>query len=186
VQPHLDVVLRTVDERLAAASATPRLVAIDGPSGSGKSTLARPVAAHLGAPLIKIDDFVTWQRFGAWWPRFDEQVLQPLLAGRDARYQARDWVGDEFGDGLGEWRTVPWAPVVVLEGVTCTRRAIADRLACRLWVEAPDADLRLARGLMRDGESHRALWQRWMLEEQAFFAADGARGRADLVIDTTV
>ena len=108
----------------------------------------------------------------------------PLLDGRDAVFQARDWEGDEFGDGLGEWRTVPWAPVVVLEGVTCSRLAISDRLACRLWIEAAPAD-RLQRGLRRDGESHRGLWDRWMVEETAFFAEDRTRERADLVVDGT-
>lgn len=176
--------MKLVSSTLEGSSAAPRLVAVDGPSGSGKSTLARPLAVHLGAPLIQVDDFVTWQHFGAWWPRFDEQVVQPLLAGRDARFQARDWEGDEFGAALGEWRTVRWAPVVVIEGVTSSRRAISDRLACRLWIEAP-ADQRLARGLERDGESHRALWEHWMIEETAFFDADGTRARADLVIDSS-
>ncbi|MFD1719947.1 uridine kinase family protein [Amnibacterium endophyticum] len=185
MQPDLAQVMRVVDARLAAPSATARLIGVDGPSGSGKSTLARAIAGRLDAPVVKVDDFVTWQHFGAWWPRFEEQVVAPLLAGRDARYQARDWAGDEFGDGLAEWRTVPWAPVVVVEGVTSTRAAVADRLACRLWVEAPP-DLRLLRGLRRDGESHRALWDRWMREEAAFFAADGTRARADLIVDTTI
>ncbi len=73
-------------------------------------------------------------------------------------------------------------PFVVVEGVTCTRREIADRLAVRVWVEAP-ADERLRRGLARDGESHRHLWERWMREEDAFFARDGTRERADVVVD---
>ncbi len=184
MRPDLPLVLSRVEAAVRASSSPLRLVAVDGPAGSGKSTLARPLVAHLDAPLIRIDDFVTWRRFGAWWPRFDQQVLQPLLAGRDASYQQRDWHGDEFGDGLAGWRTVPWAPVVVLEGVTCSRRAIAAHLASRIWIEAPAAD-RLARGLLRDGESHRGLWERWMVEEDAFFAEDGARARADLVVQGT-
>ncbi len=75
-------------------------------------------------------------------------------------------------------------PFVVLEGVTCTRREVADRLAVRVWVDAP-ADERLRRGVARDGESHRALWERWMREETAFFADDGTRERADVVVDGT-
>lgn len=184
MSPDLDTVLALVQRRLDASHAATRLIAVDGPSGSGKSTLARPLAERLHAPVVRIDDFVTWQHFGAWWPRFEQQVVVPLLDGHDAVFQARDWEGDEFGDGLGEWRTVPWAPVVVLEGVTCSRLAINDRLACRLWIEAPPAD-RLTRGLRRDGESHRALWDRWMVEETAFFTEDRTRERADLVVDGT-
>jgi cytidylate kinase len=53
----------------------------------------------------------------------------------------------------------------------------------RVWVEAP-YDVRLARGIERDGESHRDLWLAWIAEEAAFFAADGTRERADLVLAT--
>ncbi|MEP6842573.1 MAG: AAA family ATPase [Pseudolysinimonas sp.] len=158
-----------------------RIVGIDGPSGSGKSTLARAVAAQLDCPVIKIDDFVSWGDLSGWWPRFDEQVLAPLLDGRDAHYQQRDWVGDEFGTGLGEWRTVAWHPLVVFEGVTTTRRESVGQLSLAVWVEAPD-EVRLARGLARDGEDHRELWEDWMRREAEFFGADRPRARADLVV----
>ena len=158
-----------------------RLVGIDGPSGSGKSTLARRLAHHLDAPVVKIDDFVSWTDFAGWWPRFRGQVLDPLARGDAARYQVRDWAGDEFGTSLGGWRSQPWAPVVLLEGVTCTRAAA--ELAYRVWVEAREP-VRLARGLRRDGESHRQLWLDWMAEERLFFTADGTRQRADVRIDS--
>jgi hypothetical protein len=141
-------------------------------------------AEALRAPIVEIDDFVSWDDFAGWWPRFDAQVLTPLLRGEDAVYQARDW-SDWYGGALGEWKTVPWAPVVVLEGVTCTRRATVGRLAYAVWTEAP-AERRLARGLARDGGFAGAerLWRRWSAEEERFFAADGTRERADLIIDT--
>ncbi|WP_018350391.1 uridine kinase family protein [Longispora albida] len=162
-----------------------RLVGVDGPSGSGKSYLAARLATALGAPIIEIDDFVSWDCFSGWWPRFEAQVLEPLLAGREARYQARDWQ-DWYGSSLGDWKTQPWSPVIVLEGVTCTRQATAGRLACSVWVEAP-ADMRLARGLARNSthEGKEELWKRWMKEEAEFFTADGTRERADFVVDTT-
>jgi uridine kinase len=116
--------------------------------------------------------------------RDDEQVLRPLLAGDDLHYQVRDWAHDEYGDSLGPWKSLAWHPVVVIEGVTSTRRAIADALACRVWVEAP-RDLRMRRGMERDGEDFRALWERWMAREAAFFAADDTRSRADVVVDGT-
>lgn len=176
----------TVEAITAAARASTvsgvRLIGIDGPSGAGKSTIARPVAESLGAPIVETDDFVSWVDFAGWWPRFDAQVLTPLLAGRLARYQVRDWEHDEFGDALAGWKTVAPHPFVVLEGVTCTRRAISDRLAVRVWVDAP-ADERLRRGIERDGESHRHLWERWMPEEAEFFAHDGTRARADFIVD---
>ena len=158
-----------------------RIIGIDGPSGSGKSTLARAVAAQLDCPLIEIDDFVSWSDLAGWWPRFEQQVLSPLLDGRDAHYQRRDWAGDEFGASLGDWQTVAWHPLVVVEGVTATRRDTVGRLSLAVWVEAP-ADVRLARGIQRDGEDHRELWVDWMRREDQFFVADRTRARADLVV----
>jgi uridine kinase len=160
-----------------------RIVGVDGPSGSGKSTLARKLAASAAASLVQIDDFVSWDDLAGWWPRFEQQVLAPLLAGHDARYQARDWTGDEFGRSLRDWKTAARTPLIVIEGVTCTRAQTVGRLAYAIWVEAPAATW-LRRGLERDGGSHRALWERWQAEEDEFFRADGTRERADLIIDS--
>ena len=161
-----------------------RIVGVDGPAGAGKSSFAEPLAAALGAPVVTVDDFVSWGDFAGWWPRFDAQVLTPLTAGRDAVWQARDW-SDWHGDTLGEWKTLPWSPTVVLEGVTCTRRATVGRLCYAIWVDAP-AEVRLARGLARDRSFPDAgrLWRRWMAEEERFFTTDGTQERADLVIRT--
>lgn len=177
----LDDVLKDVVKREALESGI-RLVGVDGPSGSGKSTFARRLAARSQAPLIEIDDFVSWKSFAGWWPRLEKQVLVPLQSGSDAHYQVRDWKNDEFGTSLNGWKTVTWAPLVILEGVTCSRLAAADFLAFRIWVDAPP-DLRLNRGVERDGETHRQLWLDWMKEEHRFFADDGTRARADLRVD---
>lgn len=175
--------LREIHERPSVAGI--RIVGVDGPSGSGKSTFAQALAAAANAPLIEIDDFVSWPDFAGWWPRLEQEVLEPLLHGRDAHYRVRDWAGDEYGTSLKpDRKTVRWAPLLILEGVTCTRRAVADRLAYRVWIEAP-RDQRLRRGLARDGRDHRDLWLRWQDEEDRFFTADDTRSRADLVIDTT-
>jgi len=67
-------------------------------------------------------------------------------------------------------------------GKICTRRAAADRLVYRIWVDAPE-DLRLRRGVERDGETHRQLWLDWMNVERQFFAEDRTRAMADLRIN---
>lgn len=158
-----------------------KLVGIDGPSGSGKSTFARALAPLLDAPVIEIDDFVSWGNFSGWWPRFERQVLDPLSKGQAAHYQGRDWERDEFGDSLQGWMSVPWNPIILVEGVTCTRRASVGRLAYNVWLDARK-DERLRRGMERDGEDHRKLWVDWMREEELFFAADDTRSRSDLVV----
>ena len=162
-----------------------RIVGVDGRSGAGKSFLASRLSTLLGAPIIEIDDFVSWDCFAGWWPRFEEQVLSPLLAGRDAIFQARDWT-DWYGSSLGGWKTQRWSPTVILEGVTCTRRDTVGRIAYAVWVEAP-AEMRLARGMARDTNfsGKEDLWKQWMRAEDEFFAADETRERADIVVDTS-
>jgi uridine kinase len=179
----------TVGEIAAAVASRPpiggiRLVGIDGPSGSGKTHLAGSLSAVLAAPIIAVDDFVSWDSFAGWWPRFDAQVLSPLLRGEDAHYQVRDWT-DWYGSTLGGWKTEVWAPTVIIEGVTCTRRETIGRLTYAVWVDAP-ASVRLSRGLARDRSFAGAeqLWRTWMSEEEQFFRSDGTRDRADLIIDT--
>jgi uridine kinase len=162
-----------------------RIVGVDGRSGSGKSILASQLSTLMAAPIIEIDDFVSWDCFAGWWPRFDEHVLAPLLAGRDAIFQTRDWT-DWYGSSLGEWKTLQWSPTVIVEGVTCTRRDTIGRIAYAVWVEA-SAEIRLARGMARDTSfpGKEDLWKQWMHEEDEFFAADGTRERADIVVDTS-
>jgi uridine kinase len=162
-----------------------RLVAVDGAAGSGKSTFARSLAAALGgAPIVPIDDFLAWDDLTEFWPRLEREVLEPLFSGRTIRYQQRDWLNDNLGRGLGGFREVPSSDAVILEGIGAGRRAVASRLSYLVWVEAP-AGLRLARGVERDGEHARALWEGFMPGEQAFHDGEGARERADLVVDGT-
>ena len=160
-----------------------RIVAVDGRAGSGKSSLARRLAERTGATVVHTDDFAAWDDLAGWWPRFDADVLVPLLNGRDAHFQVRDWEGDEFGRSLGPWKTAPWTPVVVIEGVTAARREATGRLAYRAWVEAA-LDVRLGRGLGRDGEDHRELWLGWQRQEDEFFTVDQPDRRADLIVHT--
>lgn len=181
--PAPDPLLHEIHTRaLAAAVPGVRLVGIDGPAGSGKSTLARQLSDRYGWPVIEIDDFFSWVSFTTWWPRFETDVITPLLEGRSIRYRVRDWIEDEFGEGLAGWKELRWAPVVIIEGVGATRAAIAGTLACRVWVHAAAFD-RLERGVARDGESHRELWERYLPREDEFFAADCTRARADIRVD---
>jgi len=171
-----------------AAGRAPQIVGIDGPAGSGKSTLAAQLADRTQAPVVGIDDFLGWTDLDpertTWWPRLEAEVLAPFLAGRPLAYGRRDWHGDP--DGIGTLPTrieLDPGPLLILEGVTTTRLAVAGRLAVRVWVEAP-WEVRLARGIERDGEAQRAHWLRWQELEAAFFAHDGTRARADIVVAT--
>jgi uridine kinase len=156
-----------------------RLVAIDGPGGAGKSVFAGRLAKCLGdAPIVHTDDFASWDEPIEWWHRLEAEVLGPLERGEPVRYQAYDWVKRQ----LGNWRELPASDVVVLEGVSSGRRAVADRLSLAIWVETPRG-ARLGRGIARDGQAMRPQWEQWMAEEEAHYALERTRDRADVIAD---
>jgi len=168
------------------ADAEPRcgttvVVAVDGPSGSGKSTFASALAARLGGtPLVRMDDiYPGWDGLEAAVPLLRDGVLAPLARGARAAYRRFDWVRGTFAEA----HEVPAAPVLVVEGVGCGARACAPWLSVLVWMEA-SPEVRHARGMERDGETYRPHWERWAAQEQAHFAAEGTRRRADLVVDT--
>jgi hypothetical protein len=124
---------RSLAESILALPGGVRLVAVDGYGGAGKSTFAARLAAALGgAEVVHTDDFATGEPGVEWWPRLEREVIVPLSAGETARAM----------------------PAVVIEGVSSARRAAADRLAYAIWIDAP-AELRLERGLERDGRDAR-------------------------------
>lgn len=168
------------DEILAARS--PQLIAVDGRAGSGKTTFATRLRRFLpGAVVIEVDDFLDWGDLDDWWPRLDKEALAPLLAGDRARFRTRDWEGDPLGKSLDGWRDLEPAQTIIVEGVTSSRAAIAGRLSMSFWLEAP-RNVRMARGIARDGEAMRPFWQDWMRLEDEFFVRDDASRRARYVV----
>ena len=159
---------------------TTHLVAVDGPSGAGKTTFAADLAATLSAPTVHMDDlYPGWGGLRGGTLRLDEWVVQPLAAGRPARYRRWDWGTAAYG----EWVQLPPAEVVVVEGCGSGARPAGRVLSALVWVEA-DLAVRYARGIARD-PGYAPFWDQWAAEERELYAADGTRERADLVIDTT-
>ena len=171
-----------VRDRLLARPATlgsGRLLCVDGPAGSGKTTLAAAVASLVpGAQVVHVDDLLAgWQGLPGLAGRF-EDLLRPLAGDRPGSYVRWDWVAD----GWAETVPVRPGPLLVLEGVGSGAAAYDDLRTLLVWVEAPH-DLRLRRGLERDGEAFAPHWERWAAAERELFAADRTRERADLRLD---
>ncbi len=126
--------------------------------------------------MIHTDDFASWEDPVDWWPRLIELALEPLAAGRPARYEPTRWGGD-----AREPIVIEPSGTVIVEGVTASRQAFRPYLAYSIWVETP-RDLRLRRGLERDGEAARAAWTRWMEAEDRYVIDERPAERADVVV----
>lgn len=171
------IAVRLNDQPLPAGSVC-RIVAIDGRGGSGKTLLAERLSRSLeGVPIIHTDDFASWDEPLEWWPRFLDAVLRPLVVGLPARFRRYDW---DRGN-LGDWVETPASPMLVIEGVGSCRLAFGPYLSGAIWVEAP-RELRLARGLARDGADMLGHWEQWMAEEDAYVNRERPDLRADYVI----
>ena len=169
--------LRAVPARLGST----RLVVIDGPAGSGKTTLAELLAAELAAAVVHMDDLYDgWdQDLDQMWPRLWSEVLQPITRGEPARYHCYDWAAGEFN----AWVEVPPPTILIVEGVGSAGGPVDD-LGTIIWVEAPE-DVRLERGIARDGAAYREHWLAWMAAEQEHFRLAGTRDRAAIIVDGT-
>jgi uridine kinase len=151
-----------------------RLVGIDGAGGAGKSTLA----ATLSKKIVSTDDFVTapWEWYDV--ERLRRDVLEPLLGGEPARYQRMDWNAAELKD----WCVVEPGGVVVVEGVAALDVRLRDAYDHRIWVETP-REICFQRGLERDGEAARPLWEAWAEKEREYWDDQRPRGAADEIVD---
>ena len=151
------------------------LVGIGGHGGAGKSTLARAIP---GAQVVGTDEFWDGTEFEL--SRLRAEVIEPLLRGEQARYSAFSW---ELQQRLPEPRVVVPEGVVVVEGVCALHAMFRDAYDLRIWVDAP-RELRLARGIARDGEGAREIWEnQWMPSEDRYVERDDPISAADLILD---
>jgi uridine kinase len=179
-----DLVVRRTLGQPATVGRT-RLVCVDGPAGSGKSTLgaavARVAAAHGSALLLHMDDmYEGWSGLADALPRVAAEIVEPLRSGRLGRYRRYDWRAGRFAEA----HDVSPVDVLVLEGVGSGAASYADAITTLVWVEAP-VDLRLERGIARDGDEQLPHWLTWMDEEAVVHTRERTRDRADVFVDGT-
>ena len=159
-----------------------RLVCIDGPGGSGKSTLAAACLADAAddAAVVHMDDlYPGWSGLASVGDQL-ETLLRPLAAGEAGSYRRYDWHEAAFAETV----TVPPSSLLVVEGVGSGSQVTADLCTLLVWVTAP-SELRLSRGIERDGELLREQWLRWRVDEEKHFARDATFQRADVLVDGT-
>ena len=168
--------IRAAEPRLGST----RLVLIDGPAGSGKTTLGARLGDALGARVLHGDDmYEGWSGLST----LDgvlAQVLEPLSRGEHGSFRRWDW----HASARAERIDVPVDDALVIEGVGVASRFARSYASSVLYVEAP-FEVRLARGIARDGEAMRGEWERWQAAEVAHLASEGTREAAHVVLDGT-
>jgi hypothetical protein len=114
-------------------------------------------------------------------PEVDAQLddlLRPLAQGCPGSYRRFDWVAGEFAEEV----VVDPAPLLVLEGVGCGASRFASLVTLLVWIDAPH-DLRMKRGVARDGDAFAPHWEQWAKDEARVFARERTRDRADVTVD---
>ena len=156
-----------------------RLVCLDGPAGSGKTTWAAGIADL--APSVRVvhmdDLYPGWSGL----PEVEAQLsglLLPLAQSEPGCYRRYEWAVGHFAEEVA----VDPVPLLVLEGVGSGAARFASLVTVLVWVEAP-YDLRLERGLARDGDAFAPHWEQWAKDEAALFEREQTRRRADVVVD---
>lgn len=180
----VDALLR--DARRASVPPRSRILGIDGPSGAGKTTFADSVAAEImqrtgtRPQIVHMDAlYPGWDGLVKAVEMVATQVLEPLSRGEDGSFERWDWLAGRRAEAV----SVPAADWIVLEGVGCGSRACRPHLAALAWLEA-DREVRMARGIERDGESFRPHWEHWAVQEEGLFNAEDTRSHATLILET--
>lgn len=164
------------------------LVGIDGCGGAGKTTFATKLSLFdKGISVIHMDDFdlpTNGKLIGSPfekpvgadvdWQRLERQVLIPLTQNNAARYKRALYSG---------LRKVSPGGIVLVEGVFSIRNELSPYYHLTIWIECAK-EIRLMRGLARDGEQARDRWEKdWIPMEERYMSIQEPQKRATLVID---
>jgi uridine kinase len=188
-------------KRLLAGQPGPVVVALDGGSGAGKSTLASCIKNEIETALIPLDDFFSAEIPDSRWDVFTVEerlehvfdlrrlrvhAVEPLLAGKPARWHAFDFQRGLLPDGTYAMAVEPTerkpAKVILIEGAYSAQPALADLIDLTVLIDVPVGE-RHARLAAREDRDFLAKWhQRWDPVERYYFDEVRPRSTFDLVL----
>ena len=113
------------------------------------------------------------------WKRLKDQVIIPLQNGKSARFQLYDWPED----CLKDWMSIDVGGLLIIDGVTATRRELSSYYNIRIWFSCPQ-DTRISRLLGRGDTSAEEI-SHWISSEERYIASHNSEKRAHLVIDSS-
>ncbi len=183
---------REILESKIPSSMPLRLIAIDGHGGAGKTTLAKLLSKELNAEVLHTDDFASYDKPMDWWRRLVDEVFRPIQNGTKLlNYSRGAWYKDHQPDPVDDQQVTS---IMILEGVSSSRKEFREYLAYSIWVETPK-ELCLARGIARDLADNEACktkneivndWEKWHAYEDAYVAEHSPLEYVDTVIDGTI
>jgi hypothetical protein len=177
----LGEILEQLRAAVSPAPGSPTILAVDGRSASGKSTMAARLAALApGATVVHSDDVAWWESFFGWDHLMRGGILEPLRRGEGVSYRPPAW------DARGREGAIDvpaGVPLVVIEGVSVSRRSLGQLVDAAIWMQS-DVHVARRRGLERDGGTQADLdfWNAWDREEMRFLADDRPWDRARVVL----
>ncbi len=166
----------------------PVVLAMDGMAAAGKTTAAETLSALWGAAVVHMDDFFlpselrTPERLAmpggnVHWERFADEVL-PFL--RDGGFSYRPFLCSSMS--YGEAKTVPAAPVIIVEGAYAMHPAFGEYADVTVFFSI-DPEEQKRRVLHRGGPK---AWEdfrtRWIPMENAYHEAFQTRRRAQIIV----
>lgn len=165
------------------------IVAIDGRCAGGKSTLGKYLQQQFDANLFHMDDFFLQkhQRVkerleeiggNVDYERFKEEVLLPVMEGKEVQYCVFDCGSFTLGQGV----LMQPKRISVIEGSYSQHPYFGDPYDLKIFVDI-DRESQLDNIRARNGEQKLPDFiERWIPKEEAYFEKFHIQSRADVIL----